>query len=79
MSKTLLIQAIQFSKMTKQFYFKSFSLAQVHSLVIFDPLIEPYQVLPLRTKVDLGVMAMKGYSSTFSKAPALLEPHYQIV
>ena len=29
-------------------------------------------MLPLRAKVDLGAMAIKGYS-TFSKAPALLE------
>ena len=33
-----------------------------------------YQVLPLRARVDLGVMIMKGYSA-FPKAPALLEPH----
>ena len=30
------------------------------------------------TRVDLGVMVMKGYSA-FPKAPALPEPHYQIV
>ena len=29
-------------------------------------------------RVDLGAMAMKGYS-TFSKAPALLKPHHQVV
>ena len=29
-------------------------------------------------RMDLGVIAMKGYF-TFSRAPALLEPHYQIV
>ena len=39
---------------------------------------DPYQVLPLRARVDLGAMAMKGYSA-FPKAPALLEPHHQIV
>ena len=32
------------------------------SLVLFDPEIGPYQVLPLRPKVDLGAMAMKEYS-----------------
>ena len=31
----------------------------------------PYQVLPLWTRVDLGVMTMKEYSA-FTKAPALL-------
>ena len=35
-------------------------------------------MLPLRARVDLGTMAMKGYS-TFPKAPALLESHHQIV
>ena len=35
-------------------------------------------MLPLRARVDLGAMAIKGYS-TFPKAPALLEPHHQIV
>ena len=32
----------------------------------------------LRVRVDLGAMAIKGYS-VFSKAPTLLEPHHQIV
>ena len=41
-------------------------------------LIEPYQVLPLQARVDLGVIAMKEYSA-FPKAPALLEPRHQIV
>ena len=35
-------------------------------------------MLPLRARVDLGAMAMKGYSA-FPKAPVLLEPHHQIV
>ena len=35
-------------------------------------------MLPLRARVDLGAMAMKGYSA-FPKAPALLKPHNQIV
>ena len=46
--------------------------------VLFDPLIGPYQVLPLWTKIDLEVLAMNGYS-IFPKAPALLEPHHQMV
>ena len=33
---------------------------------------------PRRVRVDLGAMAMKGYSA-FLKAPALLEPHHQVV
>ncbi len=31
---------------------------------------------PLQATVDLGVMAMKGFS-VFPKAPALLESHHQ--
>ena len=44
----------------------------------FSSSIGPYQVLPLRARVDLGVMAMKGYPAFF-KAPALLKPHHQTV
>ena len=47
-------------------------------LVLFNPLIGPYQVLPRRARVDLGAMAIKGYSA-FPKARALLEPHHQII
>ena len=36
------------------------------------------KVLPHQARVDLGVMAMKGYSTIF-KSPASLEPHHQIV
>ena len=35
-------------------------------------------MLPFQARVDMGAMATKGYS-TFPKAPASLEPHYQIV
>ena len=34
-------------------------------------------MLLFRSRVDLGAMAIKGYSA-FPKAPALLEPHHQI-
>ena len=64
--------------MSKQFYFKQFSLAYVHSLILFVPEIGPYQVLPLRTSVDLGEMVIKE-NFAFPKAPASLEPHHQIV
>ena len=50
MSKTFLFQAIQFS----------ISIL----LVLFNPCIEPYQVLPLRARVDLGAKAIKGYSAS---------------
>ena len=64
--------------MSKQSYFKRFSQAKVYSSVLFDPLIGSYQVLPLRARMDLEVMAMKEYSA-FPNASALLEPHQQIV
>ena len=49
-----------------QYY--SFELFKCQT-VLFDPKIRPYQVQPLWIKVNLGVMAMKGYSS-FPKAPS---------
>ena len=45
---------------------------------LLDPEIGPYQVLPLRARVDVGAIAMKGYSA-FLKVPALLKTHDQIV
>ena len=73
----------------KHFYFKPIQFSQKvliqtiqfcisMQLVLFNPWIGPYQVLPFRAKVDLGAMAMKGLSA-FPKAPASLEPHHQIV
>ena len=47
-------------------------------LVLFNPQIGPYQVLPHRVRVDLAAMAIKGHSA-FLKAPALLKPLHQIV
>ena len=47
-------------------------------LVLFNPWIWPYQVVPFQARMDLGTMAMKGCSA-FSKAPSSLEPHHQIV
>ena len=35
-------------------------------------------MLPLWARVNLGAMAMKGYTA-FPKAPAILEPHHEIV
>ena len=64
--------------MSKQFYFKQFSLAKEQSLVLFDPYLGPTQLQPLRARVDRGSMAIKGYS-TFPRFPALLEPHHHIL
>ena len=47
-------------------------------LVLFNPKIRPYQVLPSGARVDQEAMAMKG-CSVFPKAPALLGPHHQTV
>ena len=47
-------------------------------LVLFNPKIGPYQVLPNRARVDLGAMEMKG-CSIFPKASALLGPRHQTV
>ncbi len=73
--QTFLFQAIQISQ-TDLIQTIQFSISM--QLVLFDSLIEPYQVLPLWVTVALGAMAIKGYS-TFPKALALLEPHYQII
>ena len=40
--------------MSKWFYFKNFAL------VIFNPKIGPYLVLPLLDRVDLGAIAIRG-------------------
>ena len=47
-------------------------------LVLFNPKIGHYQVLPIWARVDLAAMAIKGYSA-FPKAPGLLEPYRQVV
>ena len=53
------------------------SIEHKYSLALFNPLIRPYQVLPLQARVDQGAKAMKEYSS-FPIAPALLESYHQI-
>ena len=63
---------------TSQFSINHLLVCSLNVQVLCDPLIRPYQVQPLWARVDQGVMAMKGYSP-FSKVPALLEPHNQIV
>ena len=74
-------QTVQLSmcavSMSKTFNFKQFRIAELHSLVLFDPLIGPYQILPLLADVNLEAMALKEYS-VFPKALPLLEPHHQI-
>ena len=61
------------------FRLKSFACIHFkYQTVLFDPKIGSYQVLPLRARVDLEAIAMKGYSA-FSKAHALQEPHHRIV
>ena len=66
--QTALFQTIQFG-ISKQFKFQT---------ILFDPLIGPYQVQPLRARVNLRAVAMKGYSA-FLKAPVLMKPRHQII
>ena len=75
LSKTFLFQAIQFSQ-TVLIQTIQFRISM--QLVLFNPLIGLYQVLPFRARVDLEAMAIKE-CSTFPKTPALLEPYHQIV
>ena len=94
MSKTVLFQINHFSISTqfkykhglivKTFLFQSIQISQtiqfslIMPLVLLNPLIGLYQMLPRRARVDLGAMAMKG-CSVFPKAPTLLKPHHQAV
>ena len=55
--QTVLFQAIQFSMLLVCIQFKC-------QTVLFDLKIRPYQVLPLRTRVDLGVMVKRGTSQS---------------
>ena len=41
-------------------------------------MIGSYKVLPLRARVDLGAMTVKGYTA-FTKGPALLVPYHHLV
>ena len=68
----------KYSLIVKNTLFQAIQFSMSMPLVLFNPLIGAYQVLPRRARVDLGAMAMKGYSA-FLKAPASLEPHHQIV
>ena len=54
--KIFLFQAIQFSQ-TVLIQTIHFSISM--QFVLFNPYIGPYQVLPIRARVELGAMAMK--------------------
>ena len=58
--------------MSKEIYIKKFRL------VLFNPHMGTYLVLPLRARVNLRAMVIKGHCA-FPKAPAFLEPDHQIV
>ena len=47
----------------KLFYFKQFSFPKKNSLLLLNSLIKPYQVLLLRDRVGVGMMATKRYSA----------------
>ena len=61
----------------QQFYFKQFILAyficflSLNIIVLFDRQIGPSQLLPLRARVNTGVIALKGYLA-LPKASLLL-------
>ena len=74
LSKTFLIQALQFSQIV---LIQTIQFSINMQLVILNPYIGPYQVLSFLARVNLGAMAMKGWF-TFPKVPASLEPHHQI-
>ena len=94
MSKTVLFQLIQFSISTqfkckyslivKTFLFQAIQFNQIIQfsisipLFLFNPKIWSYQVLPVRARVDLRAMTMKGLS-VFPKALALLGPYHQTI
>ena len=48
------------------------------SLVLLDPYVGPNQALLLLARIELEVMTIKRYYA-FTKSPALLELHNQIV
>ena len=79
--KTVLFQTIQFSLstvlMSKTVLFQTIQFCISTQFSSIWP-IGPYQVQLLQARVDLGAMAIKGYS-VFTKAPALLQPHHQNV
>ena len=81
-SKTVLFHAIQFSVSMwlkcQNYPISSNSVWYKLILVLFDPLMGPYQVLSLWARVDLGVMAIKGYSA-FPKVRAFVEPHHKML
>ena len=67
--------------------FKYFNLIRMILIIICLHTVKCFQVLlfytnnsmlPFWVRVDLGAMAMNGYSA-FPKAPALLKLHHQIV
>ena len=73
--KTFLFQTFQFSQ---KVLIQTIQFTISMQLVLFNPWVGPYQMLPFRARVDLGAMARKGCSA-FTKAPASLETHHQIV
>ena len=74
-AKTVLFQAIHFNQTVP---IKTIQFSISMQLVLFKPLIRPYQGLPFRARGDLRAMAIKGCSA-FPNVPASLTPHHQIV
>ena len=86
--RTILIQLIQFSISRDFIYTVKCQNSSIYKTIQFSvSRVSMTKTVPFQTiqfsintlwaRVDLGVMAIKGYT-TFPKAPALLEPDHQI-
>ena len=82
MLKTILIQIIQFiisiqCRCQKQFYFKQFSLPQVHNLVLFDPLIGTWcgpKVGTTKENTEHGLEVRKVYHQKLQRVSGSYNP-----
>ena len=63
------VQNVSTVQLSKTFLFQDIQFSISMPLVLLNPPIGPYQVLPRRARVDLGAMAIKGYSTPYSPRP----------
>ena len=60
------VQNVSTVQLSKTFLFQDIQFSISIPLVLFNPLIRPYQVLPSRARVDRGAMAIKVQCNTSS-------------